>query len=77
MTKKDTKKVNKSSEEKLILFEAVRDNPTEDFIIIGALSNKDLLTQYEYEKSVYGKEDIIPSITETELNKIIIDFIGE
>lgn len=84
MTKKKseekTKKTNTSApqaKEKLILFEAVQKNPTENYIIVGALSKADLLTQYRKEEAEYGIEDIAPSITMDELDKIIKDFLGE
>ena len=86
MTKKKnsedkTSKKNDTSakpvKEKLILFEAVQKHPTENYIIIGALSKADLLTQYRKEETEYGIEDIEPSISMDELDKIIKDFLGE
>ena len=71
------KKQAKPAEEKLILYEAVQANPTPLYIIVGALSYAGLIRQYEAEKAVYGIEDIKPSITNTELDKIIKKFIGE
>ena len=67
----------KKTAEKLILFEAVQKNPTENYIIIGALSKADLLTQYRKEEAEYDIEDIEPSITMDELDKLIKKFLGE
>ena len=67
----------KAPKEKLILYEAVQLNPTENWIIVGALCRAELLEQYRHEEAVYGFEDIEPSITVDELNKIIKDFLGE
>ncbi len=84
MTKKNEKKEDKETpkrtvpkKEKLILFEAVEENPTPKYMIIGALTAAGLIQQYEQEELVYGIEDIKPSITADELNKIIKEFIGE
>ena len=80
MTKKKTegKTTKKNSTpvkaKKIILYEAVQNNETPNYIIIGALSKAGLLTQYEYEKSVYGKEDLEPTITLDELEQIIKNF---
>lgn len=76
---KDTPKVTAVPKkgEKLILFEAVQENPTPNYIIIGALTAAGLIQQYEQEELDYGIEDIKPSITADELNKIIKEFIGE
>ncbi len=71
---KTTKKNNTPVKDKKILYEAVQENNTPNFIIIGALSKAGLLTQYEYEKSVYGKEDLEPTITLDELEMIIKNF---
>ena len=76
-TKKTNTSAPSSAKEKLILFEAVQKNPTENYIIVGALSKADLLTQYRKEEAEYGIEDINPSITMDELDKIIKDFLGE
>ena len=65
------------AEDKLILFEAVEANNTPNYIIMGALSLAGLLQQYQKESEIYGIEDIEPSITVTELDKIIKKFIGE
>ena len=75
--KEKDKKEAKPAGEKLILYEAVQANTTPLFIIMGALSYAGLIRQYEAEEAVYGIEDIEPSITNTELDKIIKKFIGE
>lgn len=77
--KESTKKTDtapKPKKEKKILFEAVQENSTPKHVIVGALSLAGLLKQYRYEESVYGKEDIEPSITDDELEKIIKKFLG-
>lgn len=76
---KDTPKVTAvpKKEKKLILFEAVQENPTPNYIIIGALTAAGLIQQYEQEELDYSIENIKPSITAEELNKIIKEFIGE
>lgn len=76
--KESTKKADapKPKKEKKILFEAVKENSTPKHVIVGALSFAGLLKQYRYEESVYGKEDIEPSITDDELEKIIKKFIN-
>ena len=66
----------KASKEKLILYEAVQENPEQNYIIIGALSKAGLLDQYREEEAVHGIEDITPSITMDELNKHIKEFLG-
>ena len=82
MTKKKTeekteKTTAKNAAEKLILFEAVQKHPTENYIIIGALSKAGLLNQYRQEELAYGIEDITPSITMDELDKHVKNFLGE
>ncbi|MBQ6511765.1 hypothetical protein [Methanobrevibacter sp.] len=75
--KTNTASAKEQAKEKLILFEAVQKNPTENYIIIGALSKADLLAQYRKEEAEYGIEDIEPSITMDELDKLIKKFLGE
>ena len=67
----------KKAAEKLILFEAVQKHPTENYIIIGALSKAGLLDQYHKEELAYGIEDIAPSITMNELDKHVKNFLGD
>ena len=62
---------------KEILYEAVQKNPTRSYIIMGALTQAGLYNQYKQEETIYGVENIKPSITTDELNKIIKNYIGE
>ena len=75
--KQDAPAKKTAAKEKLILYEAVQAHKTKNYIIVGALSSAGLLDQYKYEKSVYGKEDIGPSITMDELDNCIKKFLGE
>lgn len=75
--KKSEKTTAKKPAEKLILFEAVQKHPTENYIIVGALSKVGLLDQYHKEELAYGIEDIAPSITMDELDKHVKNFLGE
>lgn len=79
MTVKKTtaKKEETTNKTKKILYEAVQENPTRNYIIVGALSRAGLLRQYREEEAVYGIENLKPSITDDELNKIIKDYLGE
>ena len=78
MTKKNDKKPkNNNNKPKLILYEAVQNHPTPEYIIVGALASVGLLKQYEEEAQNYRITDITPSITMEELNKIIKEFTGE
>ena len=82
MTKKsektnDKKAPAKEAAEKLILYEAVQEHPTENYIIIGALSQAGLLEQYRQEELLYGIDDIPASITMDELDKHVKNFLGE
>lgn len=70
-------KNNKTSTPKEILYEAVQKNPTHNYIIMGALTQAGLYNQYKEEETIYGVENIKPSITTNELNKIIKNYIGE
>lgn len=77
--KSDKNKVpaKKEAAEKLILFEAVQKHPTENYILIGALSKAGLLNQYHQEELDYGIEDIEASITMDELDKHVKNFLGD
>ena len=75
--KEKTSASTKNAAEKLILFEAVQKHPKPNYVIVGALSQADLLQQYLAEEAVYGIEDITPSITMDDLNKIVKNFLGE
>lgn len=82
MTKKNENKktttANKNNK-MMSLYEAVQENKTENFIIIGALTKAGLINQYIHEKEVYlsKTEEIKPTITDEELNKIIKNYTGE
>jgi|GEM_PF-2976772 len=60
-----------------ILYEAVQENPTRNYIIMGALTRAGLYNQYCKEKRLYGIENLQPTITVEELNKIITNYLGE
>ena len=60
-----------------ILYEAVQENPTRNYIIMGALTRAGLYNQYCKEKRLYGIENLQPTITIEELNKIITNYLGE
>ncbi len=77
-TKKTAEKPSKTkTPKKLILCELVEAYPEENWVIMGALNSVGLLEKYKHELSIYGYEDITPSITAEELDKIIKDFLGE
>lgn len=75
--KKKTPAKKSAAKEKLILYEAVQEHPKKNYILMGALASAGLLEQYRKEESEYGIEDITPSITMDELNKIVNEFLGE
>lgn len=75
-TKKTEAKKEVTASKKLTLFDAVQKSKVKNFIIVGALSKAGLLEQYRKEEAENGIEDIEPSITMTELNKIIKNFTG-
>ena len=78
-SKKDEEKPSKTETppKKLILCELVEAYPEENWVIAGALSSVGLLEQYKHELSIYGYEEINPSITVDELTEIIKEFLGE
>lgn len=77
MTKNEkNQKPKQTTAKKRILYEAVKEHPEKEHTIVGALTLAGLVKQYEYEKSVYGVEDLEPSITDDELNKIIKKYVG-
>lgn len=77
--KKDTpaKNTKTSTSKKITLYDAVEQSKERKYIVVGALSRAGLLEKYRYEESIYGIEDIEPSITENDFNKIIKEFLGE
>lgn len=75
----DEKEIKKEipTAQKLTLYDAVQMHEEQTPIIIGALSKAGLLEQYRHEKVaiISGTEDISPSITINELDKIIKKFL--
>lgn len=63
-------KKKETSDEKFTLVELVASSDVHYPRIIMNLSKEGLLQQFEQELSVYGKEDIEPSLTEAEFKKI-------
>ena len=63
-------KKKETSNEKFTLVELVESSDVPYPRIIMNLSKEGLLQQFEKEVSVYGKEDITPSITKAEFKKI-------
>ena len=63
-------KKKETSDEKFTLVELVASSDVHYPRIIMNLSKEGLLQQFEQELSVYGKEDIEPSITKAEFKKI-------
>ena len=63
-------KKKETSDEKFTLVELVASSDVHYPRIIMNLSKEGLLQQYEEELSVYGKEDITPSLTLAEFKKI-------
>ena len=72
---KETKEV-KDTGKKRILYELVDESDLREYIIVGALVKAGLLPQFEQEKVEYGLEDIKPTITQKEFDKILSDFLG-
>lgn len=62
--------------QKRILYELVAESPLREYILVGALAKAGLLPQFEQEKLDYGYEDVKPSITQKEFDKIVSDFLG-
>lgn len=63
-------KKKETSDEKFTLVELVESSDVHYPRIIMNLSKEGLLQQFEEEVSVYGKEDIEPSLTKAEFKKI-------
>lgn len=76
-TKKTESKKATAQSAKKILYEAVQEHPVRNYIIVGALTRAGLYNKYQAEKAVYGVENIKPSITDEELDKIIKNYIGD
>lgn len=71
MTRKRNEKPSKK--DKFTLVELVENSELHRPLIIMNLSRAGLFEQYEYEVENYGKEDIEPSLTEDEFNKLMGD----
>lgn len=71
----DSKPKSVKKEEKFRLIDLVRKSELDEALIVGALADNHLLTDYykEQESLVKGI-DVTPSITETEFNKLINTF---
>jgi hypothetical protein len=69
MTKK-TKKDSKPQDKKTLL-ELVAESEVRSPIIMMELHHAGLLEQYQYEKEMYGLEELEPSLTQKEFDKII------
>ncbi len=69
MTK--TKKKKETPEDKFTLVELVQSSDMHYPLIIMNLSRAGLLQQYEEEKQAQGIDDLTPSMTEAEFNKIM------
>ena len=77
MTKKKEEPVkSKDTGKKRILYELVAESELREYIIVGALAKAGLLPQFEQEKIKYGFDDVEPSITQKEFDKILSDFLG-
>lgn len=74
---KTNKETKKKEEEKQVLIELVHKSKYKNHTIIGALSKAGLLKQYEKEKTMYGKLNIPATITESELQRIIQNYLEE
>ena len=66
-----TKKKKESKPEKKTLLELVAESEVRPPIIMMELHHAGLLEQYNYEKEMYGLEEIEPSLTQKEFDKII------
>lgn len=66
-----SKKKKETSDEKFTLVELVQSSDVHFPSIIMDLHRAGLLEQYKNELEVYGKEDITPSLTLAEFNKIV------
>lgn len=74
---KNNKETKKKEEEKQVLIELVHKSKYKNHTIIGALSKAGLLKQYEEEINMYGKLNIPATITESELQRIIQNYLEE
>ena len=77
-TKKEEKKEKqtpKKKDTKYTLLQLVRKSEEDEAVIVGALANKHLLTDYYIEQEKQSKGfDVTPTLTEKEFEKLIISF---
>lgn len=66
-----TRKKKETSDEKFTLVELVQSSDMHYPSLIMDLHRAGLLEQYKNELKIQGKEDITPSITKAEFNKIV------
>ena len=78
MTKKKEEPApeKKDAGKKRILYELVAESPLREYVLVGALAKAGLLPQFEQEKINYGFQDLKPSLTQKEFDKIVSDFLG-
>lgn len=76
MTTKKEEPVPKDAGKKRILYELVAESPLREYVLVGALAKAGLLPQFEQEKKEYGFQDLKPSLTQKEFDKIVSDFLG-
>ncbi|MCR5027000.1 MAG: hypothetical protein K6A34_06135 [Methanobrevibacter sp.] len=78
MTKKKEEPApeKKDAGKKRILYELVEESELREYIITGALAKAGLLPQFEKEKTDYGFQEVKPSLTQKEFDKILSDFLG-
>lgn len=69
--KKEESTVKKRKSTKKVLADLVLNSDVPFTKIVLELSRAGLLKQFEEEVAVYGKEDLKPTITEDEFNKIL------
>lgn len=72
----EVKETKPSAGQKRILYELVAESALREYVIVGALAKAGLLPQFEQEKKEYGYQDVKPSITQKEFDKILSDFLG-
>lgn len=74
--KKKTEKEETKPKSKRILYELVQESEIEEHKIMGALGKAGLIEQYEIEQSKYNRFDIEPTLSQSEFDKILKDFLG-
>ena len=74
MTKKKQTKKSEPQDEKYTLLELVANSTVRSPIIMMELHHAGLLNQYKQEKQDYGLEEIEPSMTQKEFDKIVKDY---